>query len=121
MDRQLLCELERHRACRWRNGYRSETQLSGSSLQFVSRHTSRCPVTKGEVDLESYAKRDGEWRKIGLAAPARRALVDAGLTELIHLKKFKREQIDALHGMGPSALKTLDAAMKKLGMAFKQG
>ena len=37
------------------------------------------PVTRGEVDLAKYEELDGEWRKIGLPAPARRALVDAKL------------------------------------------
>ena len=46
---------------------------------------SQCAVTNGEVDLEYYASVDGAWVELGLAAPARRALVDDGLFKLSDL------------------------------------
>ena len=81
--------------------------------------TSRCAVTLGEVDLDAYASSDKAWRAIGLAAPARRALVDAGLTELTQLSKWTRADLASLHGMGPNALMKIDDALKISGLSFR--
>ena len=70
--------------------------------------SSTCPVTRGEVDLEWYAQRDEVWREIGLAALARRALVNAGLLTINDLRKIPRSEIVPLHGMGPKALALLN-------------
>mgnify|MGYP003349309285 FL=1 len=79
---------------------------------------SRCAVTRGEVDLSAYSKVDGEWKALGLAAPARRALVNGGCTRLEHLVSLCRRDVAALHGMGPNALAKLDEALKAAGLAF---
>ena len=86
----------------------------------ASKKTSRCAVTRGEVDLGAYENRDGVWRKIGLAAPARRALVDAGLTELVQLSKWTRAELASLHGMGPNALKKIDNSLKASRLSFRR-
>jgi len=67
----------------------------------------------------AYASRDGAWRAIGLAAPARRALVDAGLTELAQLSNWTQAELASLHGMGPNALMKIDAALKTSGSSFR--
>ena len=76
-------------------------------------------MKRGEVNLDSYASQDGAWRAIGLAAPARRALVDAGLTKLTQLSKWTRADLAALHGMGPNALMKIDDALKISGFSFR--
>ena len=86
----------------------------------VSRDESRCKVQKGEVDLDHYAARDSEWREIGLAAPARRALVNAGLVKLQQISKWTRSDVAALHGMGPHALRKLDAALERNGISYSR-
>lgn len=63
---------------------------------------------------------DAEWKKLKLAAPARRALVNAEILKLSDLKKFTRAQIVELHGMGPNALGLLDAAMDAAKISFKK-
>ena len=68
---------------------------------------SKCPVTRGEVDLSKYEKVDGVWRELGLAAPARRALVDNKILKISDLKKFTLDQIAEFHGIGPTALKII--------------
>lgn len=73
----------------------------------------RCPVTRGEVDLDEYAAVDGEWREIGLAAPARRALIDDGLYKVTDLRKASLAALKELHGMGPNAIRILIAEAKK--------
>lgn len=54
-----------------------------------------------------------------LAAPARRALEGAGLTTLKRLAKKREAEILALHGMGPSSLPKLRAALAEAGLGFR--
>lgn len=79
----------------------------------------KCLVTQGKVDLNMYYKLDGEWKKIGLAAPARRALINAKLIKISDLKKITEKQLMTLHGMGPSSLPIIKREMKKLKIKFK--
>ena len=79
---------------------------------------SNCAVTNGEVDLSKYEKLDGEWRKVGLAAPARRALVDAKLFKVSDLRKISLDELEDLHGMGKSAIARLKTLMKAKGIKF---
>jgi len=72
-----------------------------------------------KVNLSKYDKLDGEWKKLGLSAPARRALVNAKLTKIEHLKKLTEKQLMSLHGMGPSSLPLIKKAMKKYKVNFK--
>ena len=79
-----------------------------------------CEVTTGEVDLGKYASLDHEWREIGLAAPARRALIDDGLFTLSDLRKTSLAALKDLHGMGPNANRVLVAEMKKADLSFRK-
>lgn len=92
----------------------------GKSMEKILRGSetptmSNCPVTRGEVDLSRYEKLDGEWRMLGLAAPARRALVDAKLLKPADLKKVSLDELAALHGIGKNAI----AILKKYAKASK--
>jgi DNA repair protein RadC len=69
------------------------------------------------IDYEEF---DGEWRKIGLAAPARRALVDAKLYKVSDLRKIRLEELTALHGMGKSAIARIKQIMEAKGIRFRQ-
>lgn len=62
---------------------------------------------------------DAEWAKIGLAAPARRALVEAKLYKVSDLRKISASELAALHGMGKSAIARLKVIMQAKGMSFK--
>jgi len=55
----------------------------------------------------------------GLGAPARRALQAAGVTSLKALAKHPEADVLAMHGMGPSTLPKLRAALKAAGLSFK--
>jgi len=68
------------------------------------------------IDYEEF---DGEWRKIGLAAPARRALVDAKLYKVSDLRKIRLEDLAALHGMGKSAIARINQIMEAKGIRFR--
>lgn len=56
----------------------------------------------------------------GLGAPAVRALQGAGLTTLHKLARRSEAQVLELHGMGPSTLPKLRAALKAQGLAFAE-
>jgi DNA-directed RNA polymerase alpha subunit len=55
-----------------------------------------------------------------LAAPAQRALANAGIQNLRQLAKFSEAEIKELHGIGPNALKKLQNALKANGLSFKK-
>lgn len=80
---------------------------------------SKWPVTRGEVDLSKYEALDGEWRAIGLAAPARRALVDAKLLKVSDLRKISESDLAELHGMGKSAMARIKVIMAGKKISFR--
>ena len=80
---------------------------------------SKWPVTRGEVDLSKYEALDGEWRAIGLAAPARRALVDAKLLKVSDLRKISESDLAELHGMGKSAMARIKVIMAGKKIKFR--
>ena len=73
----------------------------------------------GEVDLAKYEKFDQEWRQIGLAGPARRALVDAKLYKVSDLRKISLEDLEQLHGMGKSAIARIKVIMDAKKIKFQ--
>ena len=79
-----------------------------------------CAVTNGDVDLDYYASVDGAWVDIGLAAPARRALIDDGMFKLSDLRKTSLDAVKELHGMGPNAIRILISEMKKADLSFRK-
>lgn len=66
----------------------------------------------GDIDQAWYAERDDAWRKLGLAAPARRALVNAGILNEVDLARHSEAEIAALHGIGKNALIVLRPWMR---------
>ena len=85
----------------------------------AEKAAAKCPVTRGEVNLDAYADVDGAWREIGLAAPARRALIDDGLYKVTDLRKVSLAALKELHGMGPNAIRILVTEMKKQDISFR--
>lgn len=55
-----------------------------------------------------------------LSAPALRALLNANITSLSKLSRHSKTEILELHGMGPSSMPKLSAALKKKGLSFKE-
>ena len=54
-----------------------------------------------------------------LSAPARRALENNGITTLQQLSKFSEKEILQFHGIGPSSLPKLKAALEEEGLSFE--
>ncbi|MEO8066243.1 MAG: hypothetical protein ABI599_00990 [Flavobacteriales bacterium] len=70
-----------------------------------------CPICEQDKSLPGFPK---------MSAPARRALENAGIRTLKQLAKKSEAGIMALHGMGPSTLPKLRAALKAEGLSFKK-
>jgi len=54
-----------------------------------------------------------------LSAPARRALSAAGYTHLEQLSEVSEAELKKLHGMGPTAVAALRAALDERGLSFR--
>ncbi len=57
--------------------------------------------------------------KIG--APATRALATAGINDASHLTRWTTKDLSSLHGMGPKAVRLLEAHLHEAGLAFSNG
>ena len=55
-----------------------------------------------------------------LAAPARRALAQAGWISLEDISKHSEAELLQLHGMGPKALEQLRRALAEHGLSFSE-
>ncbi len=55
-----------------------------------------------------------------LAAPARRALAEAGIDTLAKLARTTEAEVAALHGIGRNALEQLRHALKENGLSFRE-
>lgn len=62
---------------------------------------------------------DAEWQKLGLSAPARRALVEAKLYRVSDLRKISLRELMSLHGMGKSAVARLRTIMDAKKIRFR--
>jgi hypothetical protein len=85
----------------------------------AAKAASRIAQIHGTVDVDPYEDVDGAWREIGLAAPARRALIDDGHYTITDLRKVSLAALKELHGMGPNAIRILVAEMKKADISFR--
>jgi hypothetical protein len=83
----------------------------------AKRESVTAPV---EVENDRYSELDGNWVAIGLAAPARRALIDDGLFTVSDLRKTSLAALKELPGMGPNAIRVLVAEMKKADLSFRK-
>ncbi|MGV3709357.1 MAG: DNA-binding protein [Gemmatimonas sp.] len=55
----------------------------------------------------------------GMSNPATRALATIGVTRISQLVAHSEREIADLHGMGPSGIKALKAALRGMGLSFK--
>ena len=72
-----------------------------------------------QAELDRYEKLDQEWREYNIAAPARRALVDAKLYKVSDLRKISLTELEGLHGMGKSAVARLKVLMDAKKIKFR--
>ena len=98
----------------------AEIKRAAAARREEKKKQSRIVSTNQATELDRYQSLDGAWREIGLAAPARRALVDDGLLELADLRKVSLAAVKDLHGMGPNAIRILTSEMKKADLSFRK-
>jgi len=98
----------------------AEIKRAAAARREEKKKLSQPTATNGTVELDRYEAVDGAWRELGLAAPARRALIDDGLFELADLRKVSLAAVKELHGMGPNAIRVLVNEMKKADLAFRK-
>jgi hypothetical protein len=51
-----------------------------------------------------------------IGRPASRALMEAGITSLAQVNAYGRRRLLAIHGVGPKAVRILEAALEERGM-----
>jgi hypothetical protein len=100
-------------------------KLRGEAMRAAAKRkenkaSNQSGLPSGEIEADSFAEVDGEWKTLGLAAPARRALINDGLYTLSDLRKVSLNALKDLHGMGPNAIRILTAAMKKADLSFRK-
>ena len=98
----------------------AEIKRAAAARREEKKKQSQIVVTNGTADLDRYESQDAAWREMGLAAPARRALIDDGLFELADLRKVSLAAVKELHGMGPNAVRILVTEMKKADLSFRK-
>jgi len=69
------------------------------------------PANQRDLDLS--------WQSMKLGAPARRALVGAGISSFDELSAWRQCDLMKLHGMGPNAMGTLQRGMAEVGLTLE--
>jgi len=87
--------------------------------KLIRARISQCPVKTGKVDLSKYSDLEIYWKMIGIAAPARRGLVENKILKLYDLKKWTHEDFMEIHGMGPKAAQSIMKEMRRHKIVFK--
>ena len=85
-------------------------------MKETKKSIQNCDISQAELDR--YESLDREWREFGIAAPARRALVDARLYKVSDLRKISQSDLEELHGMGKSAIARLKVLMNAKKIKF---
>lgn len=94
--------------------------LSKSLIRKLIRsRISQCKVAQGKANLSRYEALDAYWRRLGVAAPARRGLIDNKVFDANDLRRFTRDQLKSIHGIGNFALKVITKDMKNRKIGFK--
>lgn len=88
--------------------------------KLIAARISQCPVKTGTVDLAKYEKLDSYWKSLGVAAPARRGLVDNKILKLSDVKKWREADFLKIHAMGPKAAAIITKEMRSKKIEFKR-
>jgi hypothetical protein len=98
----------------------AEAKRAGAANRAEKKASKESPASNNSDLIDAYESVDHHWREIGLAAPARRALIDDGLFQLSDLRKVSLAAIKELHGMAPNAIRVLVSEMKKADLSFRK-
>ena len=78
--------------------------------------TSDCPTCP---ICEAMAKPESGFLSL-LAAPARRALTNQGITTLVDLSALTEKEVMSLHSMGKASIPILKSALAEKGLSFRK-
>ena len=70
-------------------------------------------------EQKDQAKLEAEWFRIGLTAPARRALVEAKLYKVSDLRKISLEELKAIPGIAKSSIARIKVIMVAKRIEFR--
>jgi predicted flap endonuclease-1-like 5' DNA nuclease len=98
----------------------AEAKRTGAARRAEKKARDKASTPESDHGLDKYEAVDGNWRELGLGAPARRALIDDGLFTLSDLRKISLAALKELHGIGPNAIRVLVAEMKKADLSFRK-
>ncbi len=98
----------------------AEAKRSAASNREMKRLVHQSDLPKSDLASEKYEALDGEWRSIGLAAAARRALVDDGLFQVSDLRKISLSAIKELEGMNANSIRILISELNKMDLSFRK-
>ncbi len=88
--------------------------------KLIRARISQCPVKTGKIDISKYSKLDGYWKSLGIAAPARRGLVDNKIFKLSDVKRWRESDFLKIHAMGPKAAAIIKKEMRSKKIHFKR-
>lgn len=88
--------------------------------KLIRARISQCPVKTGKIDISKYSKLDGYWKSLGIAAPARRGLVDNKILKLSDVKRWRESDFLKIHAMGPKAAAIIKKEMQSKKIHFKR-
>jgi DNA-directed RNA polymerase alpha subunit len=71
-------------------------------------------------EQKDQARLEAEWFRIGLTAPARRALVEAKLYKVSDLRKISLEEIKAIPGIAKSSIARIKVIMAAKQISFRK-
>ena len=88
--------------------------------KLIRARISQCPVKTGKIDISKYSKLDDYWKSLGIAAPARRGLVDNKIFKLSDVKRWRESDFLKIHAMGPKAAAIIKKEMRSKKIHFKR-
>lgn len=88
--------------------------------KLIRARISQCPVKTGKIDISKYSKLDSYWKSLGIAAPARRGLVDNKILKLSDVKRWRESDFLKIHAMGPKAAAIIKKEMRSKKIHFKR-
>jgi DNA-directed RNA polymerase alpha subunit len=71
-------------------------------------------------EQKDQARLEAEWFRIGLTAPARRALVEAKLYKVSDLRKISLEELKAIPGVAKSSIARIKVIMAAKQISFRK-
>ena len=98
----------------------AQARRAGAERRAQKKTERESSATESNVVMDEYEGIDGVWRELGLATPARRALIEDGLIQLSDLRKTSLAGLRELNGMSPNSLRVLISAMKKADLTFRK-